>query len=220
MERLAIALRSRGLADEIAYGFLKGTPDISQAMKALAAPSIVVYPLFFSDGYFTGTKLPQLLADAGCGTARRSIRVLPPLGLDAGLADIVAARAQYTAYENGYDDREVAIVLLAHGSTKSAASRKAAENLAGRLRARGQFASVSAAFLDEAPALGDAIAGLAGPVVVVGLFAGEGLHGAGDLPQLIAATGRADVASAGSAGAWPEIAAMVAAAIERATRPS
>ena len=48
---------------------------------------------------------------------------------------------------------------------------------------------------------------------MVGLFAGEGLHGREDVARLMAVLQRRDIAFAGNVGAWPEIVDIVAAAI-------
>jgi sirohydrochlorin ferrochelatase len=144
--------------------------------------------------------------------------MLPPLGLDPGLAALVAAKAAQATRENGLTDRRAAVVLLAHGATSNAASRRATERLAEQLRARTQFSAVACAFLEEAPTLDAAIERLPGPAVVVGLFAGEGLHGAEDVRRLIAGLGRPDVVFAGNVGTWQETADLVAAAIRGADR--
>jgi sirohydrochlorin ferrochelatase len=213
--RLAAALSGRNVAAEVGFGFIKGTPNISQAVRAFTASRLIVYPMFFSDGYFTGVRLPQLLEDAAHDG--RTISMLPPLGLDPGLAALVAAKAVQATRENGLTDRRAAVVLLAHGATKDAASRRATERLAERLRARAQFSAVACAFLEEAPTLDAAIERLRDPAVVVGLFAGEGLHGAEDVRRLIG--GRSDVAFAGNVGTWQETADLVAAAIGGCAAP-
>lgn len=210
VERLAAEL-SRREAAEIGFGFIKGTPSIPDAVRSFKATRILVYPLFLADGYFTRIRLPQLIAQAGIDSDR--IRTLPPLGLDPALASLVAAKASSTAHAGGYADQQVTVILLAHGSTKDAASRLAAEALAHRLGALKRFTAISCAFLEEPPALADVVARSPGPAVVVGLFAGEGLHGREDVPRLINALRRPDVSFAGNVGAWPGIADVVAATI-------
>jgi hypothetical protein len=51
---------------------------------------------------------------------------------------------------------------------------------------------------------------------VLGLVAGEGLHGAADAPRLVAELGRADAAYAGTIGSLDGIGDLVAAALARA----
>ena len=78
------------------------------------------------------------------------------------------------------------------------------------------FRKVAIALLEEPPSLQDAAASVEGPAVVVGLFSGEGLHGAKDAPRLVAQLGRSDIVFAGIMGSGPGIAELVAQAVERA----
>jgi sirohydrochlorin cobaltochelatase len=207
LRRLAQDLAAAGVAGEVAVGFLNGAPSIVEAMAAFHLPEVIVYPMFLAEGFFAGTRLP---AAVGAAAGTRRVHILPPLGLDPALADLVAGKAAAAARDRGVAAEATTLVLLAHGSSRDAASREATMDLAARL---GGFAAVRIALLEEPPSLAEVLDGIAGPAVVVGLFAGEGLHGGEDLPDLIA--GR-DVATAGIVGTWPEIAALVAAAVRRA----
>src|SRR6267154_2459087 len=51
--RLARSLADKGVAVEIGFGFIKGSPPVDEAIGALSSRDVVVYPLFLSDGYFT-----------------------------------------------------------------------------------------------------------------------------------------------------------------------
>ena len=77
------------------------------------------------------------------------------------------------------------------------------------------------------PALADAIDGnwcradgkrmsIEGPAIVVGMFSGDGLHGARDAPRLIAQLGRPDVVYAGVIGSAPGIADMISRSVRGA----
>jgi sirohydrochlorin cobaltochelatase len=129
---------------------------------------------------------------------------------------VIAARAAEAARRKGRSPSDATLVLLTHGSRTDPASRNAAEDLADRLRARRMFSGILVAVLEGGPDFAQTVAPLGGPVLVVGLFAGEGLHGAGDVPSLVART--ADAAFVGNVGAWPEIADVVAAGVRRALR--
>ncbi len=209
--RLAAALARREIAAEVRAGFLKGQPAIGEAVGAFAARQIVVFPLFLSDGYFNRVRLPQAL-DAG-RRKEQTIRLLPPLGLEPALADLVGRKAAAAAASRGFDLDRTTLVLLGHGAQNDCASRSAAEWLAGAVGRQGRFPAVRTAFLEEPPALEESVSGVAGPIVVVGLFLGDGLHGAGDAPRLVAALGRDDAILAGNVGGYPEIADIVAAAV-------
>jgi len=123
VERLAAGLSRQGL--EVHFGFIKGMPTIAEAMRACTAPRLLVYPLFLADGFFTRIRLPQLIAEAGPPHSGCVIEILPPLGLDPGLASLVATKASEAARTGGCPEHQVTIVLLAHGSTNDAASHRA-----------------------------------------------------------------------------------------------
>lgn len=212
--QLAACLAARHVAAEIGFGFLKGNPSIAEAIGVFLARKIAVYPLFLSDGYFYRVRLSHSL-DAAKGS--RAIRILPPLGLDPALAKLVTAKGVAAATAHGLVPEDTVIVLFAHGSTNDAVSRLAAERLAQQISKTRHFASVNVALLEEFPSLGDALSEVTRPAVVIGLFAGEGLHGGSDVPCLISAFGRTNIVFAGNVGSFAEIADVVAAAVRSNT---
>ncbi len=213
--RLATALAARRVAREIGFGFINGEPSLSSALSAFASDKIVVWPLFLCEGHFARVRLRQLLADGRSNGGRRTISLQTPLGLDPALPGLIAARAAKAAQRLGRTPAAATIVLLAHGSGRDTDSRIATEKLAGEVRALGLFGEVRVAFLEEAPALSAATASTRGPVVVVGLFVGEGSHGGGDVPRLIAVLNRPSLVFAGNIGSWPELAELAADLVHR-----
>jgi len=214
--RIARALAARSLTSDVAVGFIRGEPSIKDALGGMTAPNIVVYPLFVANGYFTRDRLAQLLEEAN-GEGRK-VDVMPPLGLDPGLPDLVAAFATDAADRRGFAPRACDVVLLAHGSKKNPASRKSTEQMARALEIDNRFRSVQAAFLEEPPSLHTAVAGIQGPIIVVGMFSGEGLHGAKDAPRLVSELRRDDVAFAGVIGSAAGVEDLIARSVENALR--
>jgi sirohydrochlorin ferrochelatase len=213
---IAQAVCAQRLVAEVGVGFINGTPDIGDAFAALTAPRVIVYPLFASSGYFTRDRLVQLLEEAN--SESRNVEVLPPLGLDPGLPDLVLDRASQVARENGFAPEASSVILLAHGSRRNSASREATEQVARAIEGRALFRSVGIALLEERPFLDQAMALVQGPAVVVGMFSGEGMHGAGDAPRLIAELNRKDVVYAGVIGNVSGIENLVARAVAEALR--
>ncbi len=211
---LATALADRHRDVQVGFGLLKGSPSIGDALASIAATRIAVYPLFLADGHFSRTVLRKQLEKAAAGAEKR-IELLPPLGLDPALAEIVGAHAATAARQHGFDPIHATLVLLAHGSSKGPASRDATTQLAEWTARPPRFRAVRAAFLEEPPALQEISAATHGPLVVVGLFAGSGLHGAGDVPDAVAALAREDAVFAGNVGAFAELSGLVSAAFER-----
>jgi sirohydrochlorin ferrochelatase len=215
IERLARSLAAQGVAAEIGFGFVKGLPTVDDAIGALLSRHVVVYPLFLSDGYFTRVALPRLVEQAKQRDATRTIAILPPLGLEPALADVIAEEAVAAAHSRASLPAETSIVLLAHGSKRDQASRTAAERLADCVRQRQCFYDARIALLEEAPSLADAIEGKSGPIIVVGLFAGEGLHGADDAKRLVAELKRDDVMLMGPVGTFAGIETVIVSAVTK-----
>jgi sirohydrochlorin ferrochelatase len=212
--QLADALSARNLVAEVRYGFIKGKPAIADAICGFSAHEIIVYPLFFAEGYFTRQRLPGILHDASAADSRLVFHVLPPLGVDPALSTLIVEQAVAMAQVHSVPCEQATVVLLAHGSHTDQASRMSAEELASLVRQTRRFRSARIALLEGEPALRDATADVPGPIIVVGLFAGEGRHGADDAPRLIAELKRHDIVFAGTVGA-AGLGALVAAAVER-----
>jgi sirohydrochlorin cobaltochelatase len=213
--RLARSLADKGFAAEVAFGFIKDSPTVDEAIGALSSRDVIVYPLFLSDGYFTRVALPRLVEEARHQDAGRVIRTLLPLGLEPALADVIADESVAAAHSRTNLPAETSIVLLAHGSKKDQASRVAAERLAGHIRQRQSFCDTRIALLEESPSLTEAIEGMSGPIVVVGLFAGEGMHGAHDAKRLVAELNRDDTMLIGPVGTFAGIETVIVSAVTR-----
>jgi len=211
---LSANLSNPGLMSEVAVGFIRGEPSIKEALGSLTAPSIIVYPLFVANGYFTRDRLAQLLEEAN-GEGRK-VRVMAPLGLDPGLPDLVTSFAAEAARQHAFEPSACNVILLAHGSKKNPASRKSTEQMEHALEANGNFRSVRGAFLEESPSLHTAAEGIQGPIIVVGMFSGEGLHGAKDAPRLVSGLLRDDAAFAGVIGTAAGVADLIARSVENA----
>lgn len=209
---LAAELGRRGVAAEVRFGFINGAPTIAEAIHGFSARDILVHPLFLSDGYFARVRLPRLIGEAQFLFPSRSVRIQPALGLNSALPQVIAGRAIATSRSRGLAARETTVVLLAHGSPTDAASRRSTENIALRVQALHPFAGVACAFLDEAPTLVECVSTIVTPIVVIGLFIGDGLHGNGDVSELMSMLD-IDISFGGNIGEWPEIADIVAASV-------
>lgn len=188
---IAARLRRSGRYAAVEVGLIRGEPSLEEAARRLPPGAFRIYPLFMSEGYYVQKAIPERLGLKG-GKARAAI-METPLGLDPALPGTVLDAARRTAQAAGLDAARATLLLVAHGSSKSSASADAARALAGAMEKSSPFRRIEVAFLEETPFLPDALAALEGPAVVLGLFAGEGMHGAEDLPQAIAATGRDDL---------------------------
>lgn len=200
-------LRSRRILPEIHAGLLAGHPAIGEGVAAFRTSDILVYPLFMADGYFLRKASGEL--EAAARKRQAEITLLPPLGTNPALADVIAARAQAAARAQGFSLPATRLVLVAHGSQREPASQQATDALLRRLREQAVFAAVQAAYLEQPPSFAAVLGAAAGPAVVVGLFMGSGLHGGIDVDRLIESAG-SGVVNAGNVGTWAEIADLVA----------
>lgn len=212
--RIARVLCARKIVSEIAVGFVNGVPTIKDALSRVAARKVIVYPLFASNGYFTRDRLVQLIDEASGNT--REIEMLTPLGLDPGLPELVIDHIDRAASENELAVKSLTAVLLAHGSRRNPASREATEGIASEIARRQAFRDVAVAFLEERPNLQEAVHLIKGPAIVVGMFSGDGVHGARDAPQLVAKLARGDVIYSGVIGNVPGIEEVVSCSVLKA----
>jgi sirohydrochlorin ferrochelatase len=212
---LADALSRSGRYRAVAAGVLNGDPGLEQALEAArcaAAAKVLVYPVFMSDGYFVRQVLAQRIAAAGL-PARR----LAPLGLDPGLIPLMLRQALDAAQTAAFDAGAATLLVAGHGSKSrpGGASARATRQAAQHLAAVSPFADIAVAFLEEPPFLAEALAGSSCPTIVLGFFSGEGLHAIEDVPAAIDKLGARAVYT-GPIGSLPEVADIIASAIEAA----
>ena len=204
--RQAERLRRRNLFAEVTVGFVKGAPDLREAVASRQAERTYLVPCFMADGYFTRRVIPHSLGLAGPVTVTaegRKLYYCSPVGTSPALTETVRRRAVATCRELGKPAEGVTVLLIAHGSPTAAGSFDSIRAIEDRLQWSGCFADVRTAFLEEAPMVEDVLMDLAcRDVVVVGILASEGVHGAHDIPRLIAKAGD-DVRYAGVIGSGP-----------------
>src|SRR5688572_16940931 len=113
---LARELGRRGFP-EVRTAFWKEEPFLHQALDATRSTQLVVLPVFLADGYFARVVVPRELGlrygDNPLG--RRSARLLPPLGADPALDDLVLERA-HARLPHRTDPADAALVVLGHGT--------------------------------------------------------------------------------------------------------
>jgi sirohydrochlorin cobaltochelatase len=209
----AEAVRALTGIECVATGVLKGEPTLEQALAEAAASgatAVRVYPLFMADGYFVQKVRERMLA---AGVVPEP-KILPPLGLDPGLPDLLVREAIATAEAAGFDPALARLLIVGHGSKLGPASATATRQAAARAALARRFASVATAFLEEDPFLDDALRATAGPTVVAGFFFGDGMHAAEDVPAAIADS-RATAVYTGPIGNSPAVAPLIAAALIR-----
>ncbi|MDH3581765.1 MAG: hypothetical protein OEM91_14205 [Hyphomicrobiales bacterium] len=200
----------------VGYGVLNGEPPFEAALEEATksgAGNLLVYPFFMSDGYFVSTVLPERTAAARAAIAPI---ILPPLGLDADLVDLMLKRAETEARGARLAPGETQLLVVGHGSKTEPESAEATRRVAAALATAELFMGVSAAFIEEPPFVGDQLAREKSPVVVSGFFAGNGMHSSQDVHAAIKASG-ARAVYAGPIGAEPAIRDLIVAACENSS---
>jgi uroporphyrin-III C-methyltransferase len=187
VRRLAEALRSRRLYDEVAVAFHQGEPRFDTVLDELESDEITVVPLLTSAGHYSETVLPEALS-RNRRFAEVRLRQTPPLGTHAGIAPLVARRVAELLREHGIARQAVSLALVGHGTRRHAASRESTLHLAETLRRRRVADEVLAVFIDDEPPLARLLERVTHQhVLVVPFLIGGGTHVSEDLPRLLRA---------------------------------
>lgn len=173
--------------------------SLEKAVSKVCDGELLVVPLIFSDGYFY-KKIERVLA-AASSKCRGTLRILAPLCDWSELADCIAQKIGGGP-----------VLLVAHGSARSSASKKANERLANQVMTNVSD-SVLCAYLEEEPFAEAVLAKGDVALNVVGLFLGNGLHGEVDWRSLISKARCAPVSSF-TIGSMDEFGKLVCAKIK------
>lgn len=177
------------------------------ALAEVCDEGSLIYPMFMAEGWFTRTELPRRLALAGAASAR----VMRPFGTDPDLPALIVAKVVQAAEGQGWQSRDVTLLLSAHGSQRSQASFTITQALAEQIAPN--FARVVTGFVEQQPFIVDAARGL-DRAISLPLFALRAEHVLDDLPVALDQAGftgpRLD-----PIGLAPEVPALIAAAIRK-----
>ncbi len=183
-------IRGRGIFAEVQCAFWKEEPSLRDARLFFddeAIGEVFVVPNFISEGYFTQTVIPRELELTGVLTPRPNGQVwkyCEPVGNHPLVTELLLTRAREIAPE--VEPTETALLIVAHGTELNDNSAIAAKREAERIRARGAFATVLNAYMEEAPLINEWDKLTTAPnVIVVPFFVADGLHSYEDIPALL-----------------------------------
>ena len=182
----AAALRARGVFGEVHCAFWKEEPSCRQVLHMVDRDDIYVVPNFISEGYFTKTVIPRELELAGPVTQRggRVVKYCEPVGNDARMTELLLRRAAEIA--PGNDPARTCLIIVGHGTNLNDNSAVAAKREVERIAARGLYAEVRSAYMEEEPLIAKWDEYSTQPnVVVVPFFISDGLHSYEDIPVLL-----------------------------------
>lgn len=185
---LAAALRARGPWIDTACAFMKQEPLLARALERVAARQVVIVPVFAGRGYYTDVLIPRVMGLDGPLTRRdgRVLRLTAPVGCDARIPHLMAARAEAVMRAGGLDPARSGLLLIAHGSGRPGGAGDTAKSIAAAIAAMGRFGEVRLAFLEQAPFARDwpALMRGSGDMVALPLLVAQGLHASQDIPPL------------------------------------
>jgi sirohydrochlorin cobaltochelatase len=175
---------------------------LRQVLHMVEADDIYVVPNFISEGYFTRTVIPRELELTGPLTQRdgRTIKYCEPVGNHPRMTELLLHRAAEIA--PGVDPAATTLFIVGHGTNLNDNSAVAAKREVERIAARGLYAEVLNAYMEEDPLISKWDQYATQPnVIVVPFFIADGLHSYEDIPVLLGiATESPGAASAGAKG--------------------
>jgi sirohydrochlorin cobaltochelatase len=183
-------IQRRKIFADVQCGFWKEEPSLRDARFFFAgemAREVFVVPNFISEGYFTQTVIPRELELDGPITTRANGQTwiyCEPVGNNPLVTELLLARAHEIAPDAGAS--ETALLIVAHGTELNDNSAVAAKREAERIHARGEFATVGNAYMEESPLIAEWDQITSAPnVIVVPFFIADGLHTYKDIPKLL-----------------------------------
>jgi sirohydrochlorin cobaltochelatase len=171
-------LVERHIYADVRVAVLHGEPSLAEAAHGANAGAIHLLPFLMSGGVTFRKRLAEAMADVPW---TETPLLYPPLGTSPGLAGLLAKRGEDGARDASWQVADSHLLLIGHGTLRDPGSAQTVREHQQRIAARKIFASVEIAFLDQPPHLPDVLASHAGPLLGVGLFAGEGQHGVRDM---------------------------------------
>jgi sirohydrochlorin cobaltochelatase len=183
-------IQRRKIFSEVQCAFWKEEPSLRDARFFFADETmseVFIVPNFISEGYFTQTIIPRELGLDGAVTTRANGQTwiyCKPVGNNPLVTELLLARAHEIA--PNAEPTETSLLIVAHGTELNDNSAVAAKREAERIRARGEFATVANAYMEESPLIAEWDQLTNAPnVIVVPFFIADGLHSYEDIPKLL-----------------------------------
>lgn len=148
--------------------------------RALSAcpPGAVIYPMFMTHGWFTQVQLVRRLGD-------RPVRIAPPFGTDPALPALTARHLAHVIADHGWTTTETRLFLAAHGSGRSPDTARDTRAFGAALARHIALAEIRVGFVEEAPYLAEAAAGLGPRAICLPYFAARLGHVIMDIPEAL-----------------------------------
>lgn len=200
----------------VSHGYMRSQPAVSDQLEMLKASGdadrLIVFPLFFSEGYLVFEELPAKLREAGLGDAV----ILPPAINLPGFCEMLATRIHQSARKRDWNLAETSVFLVPHGLKTLTEPLPETVRLADRLGRICVGAEICIGNIEGTPSLGNwrDIASRK-QAIIVPMLAGGGTHARDDLPELLDVKSDERVDVLAPIGQWPELPGLVLAEAER-----
>ncbi|MFT5904497.1 MAG: sirohydrochlorin cobaltochelatase [Cryomorphaceae bacterium] len=177
----ADTIRRMDVFHSVHCGFLKETPFIEECLDHVAAEKVIILPNFLAEGYYTNKVIPEKLQLEKQG---RQVTYLKPLGLQPFIQDVIIDLTERAM--KGWNPEETTLMLLGHGSTKSATSKNTMLAHIEALRKKTDFAQITDLWLEEPPFINDWQESAQNKqVLFLPYLIADGQHGGWDMPEMI-----------------------------------
>jgi len=200
----------------VSHGYMRSQPAVSDQLEMLKASGdadrLIVFPLFFSEGYLVFEELPSMLHEAGLSDSV----ILPPAINLPGFSEMIAARIHATARKRDWDLADTSVFLVPHGLKTLTQSLPETVRLADRLGRICVGAEICIGNVEGSPSLAD-WRGIAShrQTMIIPMLAGGGTHARDDLPELIDAKPNEMIEVLPPIGQWSELPGLVLDEAER-----
>lgn len=181
-------LRSWAVADEITACFWKEQPSFHQVLNTLQSEIVVVVPVFTADGFFSRQVIPAEMNLNGDLTNSRGHKIYytRALGQHPYLQKIVQQKVKAILQDASLSGDDVAVVIIGHGTARSASTRKTTEAQVQALQAAKLVPEVLAAYLEDEPNIASIYERTkASQIIAVPFFLAAGSHASQDVPQAL-----------------------------------
>ena len=200
VQQHAAELRRRRLFAAVHEAFWKQEPQINNVLAGAGRASLIIVPLFISEGYFSQQVIPAALgfsSQPGIPATLAQYRetghrwlYCRPVGTHPAMTRVLLHRARTIVEQFPFPRaprlQETSLFILGHGTERNEHSRQAIEAQVEAIRHQKTYADVHAAFLDEEPGIPSCYArAQTRNLVIVPFFMSDGLHVREDIPVLL-----------------------------------
>lgn len=194
----------------VSHGYMRSNPSLPDQLASLKrsghAERLIIFPLFFSEGYLVFEELPRDLERAGLGDAV----VLPPALNLPGFDDLVASKIRAAAANRRWRLDEMSVFLVPHGLKTLTAPLPETVRFARQVQGLCAGPEICIGNIEGKPSLADwRDLSTHKKNLIIPMLAGGGTHAREDLPELISARDGEEIEILDPIGQWPELPGLV-----------